>query len=102
MTEQSSYDTLVTVIGGSGFLGRNVVRALAQRVDCVRISFSRPDVPVYLHAPASVSQILAAQSTAVCLGSVASFAQGAHFVITLCGILFERGRYLFDSVQAAG
>ena len=38
MTAQGSLDTLVTVIGGSGFLGRNVVRALAQRGYRIRVA----------------------------------------------------------------
>jgi uncharacterized protein YbjT (DUF2867 family) len=42
MTLKSRFDTLVTVFGGSGFLGRHVVRALANRQYRIRVAVRRP------------------------------------------------------------
>ena len=57
MTAQSNLDTLVTVIGGSGFLGRNVVRALAQRGYRIRVAVRRPDLAGHLQPLGRVGQI---------------------------------------------
>ena len=43
MAAKSKLETLVTVFGGSGFLGRHVVRALAQRGYRIRVAVRRPD-----------------------------------------------------------
>ena len=48
MTARSPYDTLVTVYGGSGFLGRHVVRALAKRHYRIRVAVRRPELAGYL------------------------------------------------------
>ena len=45
-------ETLVTVFGGSGFLGRNVVRALAKRNYRIRVAVRRPELANFLQPPA--------------------------------------------------
>ena len=50
-------DTLVTVFGGSGFLGRHVVRALAQRDYRLRIGVRRPELAGHLQPLGKVGQI---------------------------------------------
>jgi uncharacterized protein YbjT (DUF2867 family) len=102
MTAQASYDTLVTVIGGSGFLGRNVVRALAQRGYRIRVACRRPDLAGYLQPLGRVGQIHTVQANLRYPESLAAAARDASVVVNLVGILYERGRQRFDAVQAEG
>ena len=48
MARQTNSDTLVTVFGGSGFLGRHVVRALAKRRFRIRVAVRRPELAGHL------------------------------------------------------
>ena len=102
MTIQSHVDTLVTVFGGSGFLGRHVVRALAKQHFRIRVAVRRPDLAGFLQPLGRVGQIHAVQANLRDPASVAAAARGAHLVINLVGILFERGRQRFEAIQAIG
>jgi NADH dehydrogenase len=102
MTIQSNVDTLVTVFGGSGFLGRHVVRALAKQHFRIRVAVRRPDLAGHLQPLGRVGQIHAVQANLRDPASVAAAARGASIVINLVGILFERGRQRFEAVQAVG
>ncbi len=102
MTVQSQVDTLVTVFGGSGFLGRHVVRALAKRYFRIRVAVRRPDLAGHLQPLGRVGQIHAVQANLRYPASVAAAVRGASIVINLVGILFERGRQRFEAVQAMG
>src|SRR5882672_7212707 len=95
-------DTLVTVFGGSGFLGRHVVRALAKRGYRIRVACRRPDLAGHLQPLGRVGQIHAVQANLRYPGSVEAAARDADVVINLVGILFERGRQKFEAVQAFG
>jgi nucleoside-diphosphate-sugar epimerase len=46
MALQNRLETLVAVFGGSGFLGRHVVRALAKRGYRVRVAVRRPELAI--------------------------------------------------------
>jgi uncharacterized protein YbjT (DUF2867 family) len=102
MTAQSRFDTLITVFGGSGFLGRHVVRALAKRQYRIRVAVRRPDLAGHLQPLGLVGQIAAVQANLRHPPSVAAAVEGADVVINLVGILFERGRQRFDAVHAQG
>jgi uncharacterized protein YbjT (DUF2867 family) len=102
MITQSNLDTLVTVFGGSGFLGRHVVRALCKRGYRVRVAVRRPDLTGHLQPLGRVGQIHAVQANLRYPRSVEAAARDADIVINLVGILFEHGRQRFDSVQAFG
>ena len=102
MTLQSRNDTLITVFGGSGFLGRHLVRALAKRHYRIRVAVRRPDLAGHLQPLGRVGQIHAVQANVRHPGSVEAAARGADVVINLVGILYERGRQRFDAVQAFG
>jgi NADH dehydrogenase len=95
-------ETLVTVFGGSGFLGRHVVRALANRQYRIRVAVRRPELAFYLRPMGRVGQIHAVQANLRYPDSVAAAVRDADVVINLVGILFERGRQRFDAVQTAG
>jgi NADH dehydrogenase len=98
----SPLDTLVTVYGGSGFLGRHVVRALAKRGYRIRVAVRRPELAGFLQPMGRVGQIHAVQANLRYPESVAAAADDAEILINLVGILSERGRQTFDAVQASG
>jgi uncharacterized protein YbjT (DUF2867 family) len=102
MTARSPYDTLVTVYGGSGFLGRHVVRALAKRHYRIRVAVRRPELAGHLQPLGRVGQINVVQANLRNAASVEAAARDAHVLVNLVGILYERGRQRFDSVHAFG
>jgi NADH dehydrogenase len=102
MALKSSSEMLVTVFGGSGFLGRHVVRALANRGYRIRVAVRRPELTGYLQPLGRVGQIQAVQANVRVGPSVEAAARDCDAVINLVGILFERGRQRFDAVQAQG
>jgi uncharacterized protein YbjT (DUF2867 family) len=102
MTLKSNSETLVTVFGGSGFLGRHVVRALANRDYRVRVAVRRPELAGFLQPLGRVGQIHAVQANIRFPQSVEAAVRDADVVINLVGILFQRGRQRFDAVQAQG
>ena len=102
MTARSPYDTLVTVYGGSGFLGRHVVRALAKRNYRIRVAVRRPELAGFLQPLGRVGQIHAVQANLRHAPSVETAARDAQVLINLVGILFERGRQRFDAVHTYG
>ena len=93
---------LVTVFGGSGFLGRHVVRALAKSHYRIRAAVRRPELAGHLQPLGRVGQIHAVQANVRHPASVEAAVRDADIVINLVGILFERSRQRFASVQAAG
>jgi len=102
MTPKSNPETLITVFGGSGFLGRHVVRALAKRQYRIRVAVRRPELAGYLQPLGRVGQIHAVQANVRNRPSVAAAVRGSDVVINLVGILFESGRQRFDAVQSFG
>lgn len=100
--EQANLDTIVTVFGGSGFLGRHVVRALAKRGYRIRVAVRRPELAGHLQPLGRVGQIHAVQANLRYPASLAAATRDAKVVINLVGILFERGRQNFEAVHAAG
>jgi uncharacterized protein YbjT (DUF2867 family) len=95
-------ETLVTVFGGSGFLGRHAVRALAREGYRIRNAVRRPDLAGHLQPLGRVGQIHSVQANLRYPASVEVAARDADVVINLVGILFERGRQRFEAVQAEG
>ena len=102
MTVQTNIDKLITVFGGSGFLGRHLVRALAKRHYRIRVAVRRPDLAGHLQPLGRVGQIHAVQANVRYPHSVEAAARDADVVVNLTGILFERGRQRFDTVQGFG
>ena len=95
-------DRLVTVFGGSGFIGRHVVRALARRGWRIRVAVRKPELAFHLQPLGRVGQIHAVQANLRYPDSVARAAEGADAVINLVGILHKSGQQTFDAVQAGG
>ena len=102
MTAKSKLETLVTVFGGSGFLGRHVVRALAKCGYRIRVAVRRPDLAGFLRPMGRVGQVSPVQANLRFPYSVTAAVRDADIVVNLVGILYERGDQSFDAVQAEG
>jgi NADH dehydrogenase len=98
----SNLETLVTVFGGSGFLGRSVVRALCKRDYRVRVAVRRPELAGFLQPLGRVGQVHNVQANLRYPASVEAAMRDSHVAINLVGILAETGAQSFDSVQAKG
>jgi len=99
---QANVETLVTIFGGSGFLGRHLVRALCKRGYRIRVGVRRPDLAFHLQPLGRVGQVHAVQANLRYPASVAAAVRGADIVINLVGLLFERGKQRFQAVHAEG
>src|SRR6187455_2613121 len=102
MTVITETPKLVTIFGGSGFIGRHVVRALARRGYRIRVATRRPDLAGHLQPLGNVGQIQPVQANVRVRWSVDRAVEGADHVINLVGILFESGRQNFGNVQDFG
>ena len=98
----SNLETLVTVYGGSGFLGRAVVRALCKREYRIRVAVRRPELAGHLQPLGKVGQIHAVQANLRYPASVEAAMRGADIAVNLVGILAQSGAQTFDAVQAEG
>ncbi len=94
--------SLVTVFGGSGFVGRHAVRALARGGWRVRAAVRRPDLAGHLQPMGRVGQIHGVQANLRYPDSVRAAVEGAQAVVNLVGILARAGRQTFDAVHVAG
>ena len=83
--------TLSTIYGGSGFIGRHVVRALAKTGARVRVAVRRPDLAGHLQPLGDVGQINAVQANVRYPDSLLPAAQGADAAINLVGDLINHG-----------
>ncbi|ACB94948.1 complex I NDUFA9 subunit family protein [Beijerinckia indica] len=93
---------LVTVFGGSGFIGRHVVRALARDGWRVRVAARRPDLAFHLQPAGQVGQIHAVQANLRYPQSLALALRNADAVVNLVGIMNPIGKQQFSSIQAEG
>lgn len=102
MTSVTQMPPLVTIIGGSGFVGRHVVRALAKRGYRIRVVARNPNTAHHLQPLGNVGQIMAVRGNLRDRASIDRAVQGADCVVNLVGILHEGGRQTFSAVQAFG
>ena len=101
MDTQNS-DKLVTLIGGSGFIGRHVVRSLAKRGYRIRVACRRPDLAGHVVPLGVPGQIVPVQANVRYPASVAAACDGAYAVVNLTGLLFNGGAQTFDAVHVFG
>ncbi len=95
-------EKLITVIGGSGFLGRHIVRALARRGYRIRVACRRPDLAGHVQPLGTPGQIMAVQANVRYPASIAAACGGAFAVINLTGVLYSAGAQSFDAVHVFG
>ncbi len=98
----TAHDQIVTVFGGSGFLGRHVVQALAHRGWRIRIASRRPDLALHTQPTGRVGQITAVQANLRYPASLASAMRDASAVVNLVGVLSEGGSQTFEAVHTEG
>lgn len=102
MTDIQPQDRIITVFGGSGFLGRHLVRALARDGWRIRVATRRPDLAFHLQPLGRVGQINAVQANVRYPDSLAAALRGAEAAVNLVGILAPWGKQTFDKVQSEG
>ena len=90
---------IVTVFGGSGFIGRHVVRRLAQEGAQVRVAVRDPETANYLRLMGGIGQIVPVPTDISDPASVARALDGADQAVNLVGILFEAGKQRFQRVH---
>ncbi len=95
-------DKVVIVVGGSGFVGRHVVRELANRGYRVRVACRRPDLAGHVVPLGAPGQIVPVQANIRYPASLAAVCVGAYAVINLTGVLFGSGAQSFDAVHVFG
>ncbi len=93
---------LITIFGGSGFIGRYVVRALAAKGHRLRIAVRRPDLAKHLQPLGDPGQIMPVQANVRFSESVVAACIGADTVINLTGILDCSGEQTFESIHVEG
>jgi uncharacterized protein YbjT (DUF2867 family) len=93
---------IVTVFGGAGFVGRYVVRALAQQGVQVRVACRRPEEAMRCKPMGDVGQVAPVAANIRNAESVAAAVAGADAVVNLVGVLYKRGKQNFDSLHVDG
>lgn len=93
---------MITVFGGSGFVGRHAVRALVKAGKRVRVAMRRPHLGQDLRVMGDVGQVQLVQANVRDADSVARALDGAAGAVNLVGILYESGRQTFEGTQAGG
>jgi len=92
----------IAVFGGSGFIGRYVVKRLAGQGWVVRVAVRDPVAASFLKPMGNVGQIVIMKADLSDEAAVAAALDGAEAAINLVGILYERGRQRFASVHDEG
>jgi uncharacterized protein YbjT (DUF2867 family) len=92
----------VTVFGGSGFVGRYVVKRLADQGRRVRVAVRDPERAAFLKPMGDVGQVVPIQANVRNAASVRRAVEGAGAVINLTGLLYQSGAQRFDAVHVAG
>lgn len=93
---------VVTVFGGSGFIGRHVVRRLARDGWIVRVAVRDIEAARFLKTAGNVGQIVLVPTDIGDAKSVATATEGAEAVVNLVGILSEWGKRTFQRIHVDG
>lgn len=91
---------VATVFGGSGFIGRHLIKRLAKTGTVIRVATRHPSSANFLRMNGAVGQIIPIATNIGDDASVAAAVQGADIVINLIGILYESGSNTFQGTQA--
>ncbi len=103
MTEATTEaNRLATVFGGSGFLGRHIVRALAHKGWRIRVAVRRPDLAAFLTPLGGVGQIQPVQANVRFPDSIAAALEGASAAVNATGVKAESGSQTYTAVHVEG
>lgn len=91
---------LVTIYGGSGFVGRYIARRMAKEGWRVRVAVRRPNEAMFVKPYGAVGQVEPVLCNVRDDNSVAQAMQGADAVINCVGVLNDLGKNGFDAIQA--
>lgn len=91
---------VATVFGGSGFIGRYVVKRLAEAGFIVRVAVRDPEAALFLKPMGGVGQVVPMACDVTKPALVAAAVAGAEVVVSLVGILFESRTNSFAATQA--
>ncbi|HEY8289047.1 MAG TPA: complex I NDUFA9 subunit family protein [Acetobacteraceae bacterium] len=94
--------SVATVFGGSGFLGRYVVKRLAHKGYVVRVAVRDPEAALFLKPAGAVGQIVPLYASVTDDATASRAVEGAEIVVNLVGILAERRRGDFQAIHAEG
>lgn len=97
-----STSNLVTIFGGAGFIGTQVVQLLARRGYRIRVAVRRPDLAGHVRPLGAVGQVMPIQANIRNRESVERAIRGSSIVINLVGIGHESGKQRFRAVHAMG
>src|SRR5262245_3159212 len=87
----------VTLFGGTGFIGRYIVRALAARGLRVRVAVRHPELADFTRVAGDVGQIMAVRANLRFPQSVAAAVAGSDAVVNAAGIPYQRGRQRYKA-----
>ncbi len=93
---------VATIFGGSGFVGRYVVKRLAQQGYIVRVAVRDPEAALFLKPMGAVGQIVPLFASVSNEGTVHRAADGADVVVNAVGILSESGSATFQAIHTEG
>ncbi len=93
---------IVTVFGGSGFLGRYIVRRLVKHGCRVRVAVRRPNEALFLRPYGAVGQVAIVQANVRDDVSTRAAIRGADAVVNCVGVMFPGGKQTFSAVQSQG
>ncbi len=91
---------LVTVFGGSGFLGRYIVRLLAKNGFNIRVAVRDAEKAAFLSTAGEIGQISIVPTSISSLTDLNKAIEGSSFVINCVGILYEKGKRTFNNLHA--
>ena len=94
--------SVATVFGGSGFIGRYIVKRLAHKGFVVRVAVRDPEAALFLKPMGAVGQVVPLYASVSDEATVQRATEGADLVVNLVGILAERRRGDFTRVHAEG
>jgi uncharacterized protein YbjT (DUF2867 family) len=95
-------NTLVTIFGGSGFVGTQIVQVLARKGYRIRVAVRRPDLAGHVRPLGGVGQVMPVQANVRYPESIARAVAGASVVINLVGVGYQRGAQRFNAVHVEG
>ncbi len=93
---------VITVVGGTGFLGRYIVKLLAQQGYIIRVIARHPEAALHLKMAGDVGQVVLMGGNLAKPETLADKLAGSYAVINLVGVLYEGGRQRFGTLHANG